>query len=572
MPNPIWSLQHFRTRVAHIEALPQLVILGLISGFGSALLISLFRVLVDEPLLLFLDNENNFEQLPAWLRFCLPISGSLLIIWLFKVISAEDRKLGVVHVLECLNHRHSILPFKNMLVQLGSASIALISGHSVGREGPAVHLGAACSSLIGQKLKLPNNALRILVGCGTAAAISAAFNTPLAGVIFAMEVVLLEYTLVGFLPIMVAAVTADVSNRVLFGGHIDLQFSSYSITSLLELPYISFMGVVFGVLAALFCYLVRFANRQKQFPTSVRILIAGVLTGVIAVAVPEVMGTGFDSLAIALKGEYLLATATLILTAKLFLTPIIIGLGIPAGLIGPSLVIGALAGCVLGIIGDLIAEQEVSHLGFYAMLGMGSMMAAVINAPLAALTALLEFTGNHNIILPGMICIVISCLTVRYVFKLPSVFVSSLNAQGLQLSTSPVSQALSRAGVSSLMDTDFTHCQRTIPRKIAVQLATEHAHLLVQDNHSWACIDSHSLLGWLNKYQESDQIDLFQCPKTKLGVAPVSILATLKEALDTMQTLNVKCLYIENNQQQICGLLQRNQLKQYYMETPRDDL
>lgn len=566
MQTPVWSLEYFRARLAHVEALPQLVILGLVTGFCTALLVSLFAYLVDGPLTYFLGGPHGFEELSTPMRFALPIGGSLLLIVILRTSPAPARKMGMVHVLERLSYHQGHLPFRNMLNQLLCASIALLSGHSVGREGPAVHLGAACSSLIGQKLKLPNNTLRLLVGCGTAAAISAAFNTPLAGIIFAMEVILLEYTLVGFLPIIVAAVAADVATQTLFGTHLNLNFPSFDISSFSELPYISLIGVIIGLLAALFCKLVKLSSKSVQYPLTYRLLTAGLLTGTIAIWVPEVMGLGFDTLTQALNGGYLMIPALTILTAKLLLTPVIIGLGVPAGLIGPTLLIGALAGAALGIIGAALANQPVAHTGFYAMLGMGAMMAAVINAPLAALTALLEFTGNPNIILPAMITIVISSLTVRYLFKLPSVFISTLKSQGLDYQHHPVSQALSRAAVGSLMRIDFSHCQRHLDHNAAMDLCHSVSELLVQDHHSWAIIRSADLLTWLEQQPPNQQVDLFSAQQLQLGVSEISIQASLDEALETMKTHNVEHLYIENRHQQICGLLSRCQLEQYYLE------
>ncbi|MBY4678304.1 chloride channel protein [Marinobacterium arenosum] len=566
MDNPLWSLENFRDRLAHTDALPQLVILGVLSGIATALLISLFRLMVAAPLEFLLPHADAFESMPGWARFLLPVAGSLALIALLASIPAAARKVGVVHVLERISYHQSQLPLGNMLNQLACASIALISGHSVGREGPAIHIGAACSSLLGQYLHLPNNSLRLLVGCGSAAAIAAAFNTPLAGVIFAMEVILLEYSAVGFVPIMVAAVTADVTNRLLLGSEAVLDVPSLTIASLAEVPYIMLVGVLIGLIAAAFNHIVRQTIRLSELPLSLRLLCAGLLTGLVALWVPEVMGIGYDSVSASLSGTFGLQTLLILLLAKGLLTPLIIGLGVPGGSIGPTFFIGAMAGGAMGQIGASLVDLQVSESGFYAMLGMGAMMGAVLNAPLAALTALLELTGNPNIILPGMIAIVIGNLTVRYLLNTPSLFITTLRAQGLDYRDQPLSQALSRAAVGSLMSRQFQLSEASLPRSEAEQLCHQHTELLIRRDNQYALLPCADLRQWLDQHPEAPSAELFEIPAMRRDLAPISFRATLKEALDNMNKQGVDTLYVESNRGAILGLLSRQQLEQYYLQ------
>lgn len=566
MNKPVWSLDYFRERLAHTEALPQLVILGLLSGIATALLISLFRLLVDGPLEYFLGHADDFESLPGWVRFMLPVAGSLALLAILHNLAPVHRKVGVVHVLERMSYHQGHLPLPNMLNQLMCASIALVSGHSVGREGPAVHLGAACSSWLGERMHLPNNSLRLLVGCGTAAAIAAAFNTPLAGVIFAMEVVLLEYSAIGFLPIMVAAVTADVTNRLLLGSEEVLSVPSLTIASLAEIPYIVLMGFVIGLLAAGFNHLLRQTVRLAHYPLSYRLIGAGILTGLIAIPVPQVMGIGYDTVSDALAGNIALTGLLVLVAAKCLLTPVIIGLGIPAGFIAPTLFIGAMAGGALGIIVDLLIDTPVSHAGFYAMVGMGAMMAAVLNAPLAALTALLELTANPNIILPGMIAIVTANVTVRYLFHLPSLFITALRAQGLDYRHQPLAQALSKAAVSSLMKRNFVHSETEVPYAQALTMTQQNERLLIEFGGNPVLLSRRDLKQWLRRHPEVELVDLCNVPARRFELAAISTRATLKQALDCMNEREVDTLYVEDASHTIVGLLGREQLERYYLE------
>jgi len=565
------TLINFRMRLAYAEALPQLVVLGILSGLATGGLIILFRLAIDLPLEALLPGADaeNFEELDPLLRLVLPLAGALLILlFLWRRVPAE-RKVGVVHVLERLGYHQARLPFSNLVTQFVGGTLAIWSGQSVGREGPSIHLGAACSSLLGQWLKVPNNSLRILVGCGTAAAISAGFNTPLAGVVFAMEVVLIEYTIVGFTPVIVSAVTAALLIQLTYGAEPAFVIPALKVENLGEIVFVIAVGLVIGVMAAGFNALLA---RALQFSGSAlykRLLFAGAATGVVAFFVPEVMGIGYDTISDIMHGQLGIGLLIAVLLAKWLLTPVVIGLGIPGGLIAPALMIGAAAGAVLGLLAGAVDLMPVSDVGIYAMLGMGSMMGAVLNAPLAALVALLELTGNPNIIFPAMIAIVTSNLTVRYGFKLPSAFQVSLQAQGLDHRDEPLSQALSRSGVGSQMSRSFVVTGRSIERTTAqVLLAGQPDWLLVADGGAPLVV---LLPGDLDSYLQHDAtseatVDLLEIPGLRHDIRRLVVSATLKEALDLMNRESVDALYVENYFDEIVGVITRSQIEDCYTQ------
>lgn len=568
MPHRPLSLEHFRQRLAHADALPQLVVLGVLAGLAAGGLISLFRS-ADTLLQAWMlpAGAERFEDLDDLHRLLFPIGGSLLLILLFAAVPAHARTVGIVHMLERLTNYEGRLPLFNLCIQALAALIALASGHSVGREGPAVHMGAAAGSQLGQRLSLPNNSMRILVGCGAAAGIAAIFNTPLAAVIFSMEVVLLEYTLIGFLPVMVAALVADIVSRALVGEALVFTAPSLTIDELTQLPLIALLGLLCGLLATGFHLLQMQTFRLKHWPFPIRFLLAGLLTGVVALQWPEVMGGGYDTIeSLFNHTEPVLFLAGLLL-AKCLLTPVVIGLGIPAGLIGPTLFIGAVAGALLGTLGAVITGT--AHTGLYAMLGMGAMMAALLNAPLAALLAMLEFTQNTGIILPGMLAILVANLTTRFGFGLPSIFHASLQRQGLDLRQAPLAQILSRAAVGSLMQRDF--------RQTPAQLTLAEARRLLADKPHWLLVntDSRPVLmppADLRQHmdtlaEESDEdtpIDLLSLPAQRADIEPLLYRATLKEALDQMQQKQLSYLLVVSNRDEPLGLISRQQIEEYY--------
>ena len=201
-------LDNLGLRVSSLDALRQLSMLSIPVGLLSGGVIIAFRLLVEssQGMLLPGGNIENYEGLDYLPRLLLPLAGGLIIGLIWQYLKQETRETGVVHVMERLAYHQGRLPFRNAVAQFFGAALSIFSGHSVGREGPSVHLGATSGSQIGEWLRLPNNSLRTLASCGIAAAISASFNTPLAGVIFSMEVVMMEYSVVSFAPVILSAV------------------------------------------------------------------------------------------------------------------------------------------------------------------------------------------------------------------------------------------------------------------------------------------------------------------------------------------------------------------------------
>ncbi|MEH6627189.1 MAG: chloride channel protein [Motiliproteus sp.] len=567
------SLSHFRNRLAHVEALPQLVVLGLVCGLFTGLIIVAFRFAISWPLEQGLPGSDaeNFEGLSDLWRFSLPIVGSLIIAIILSLVSYERARVGIPHVLERLGYHQGQLPLANALVQFVVGAITIISGHSAGREGPAVHLGAAGGSLLGQWLRLPNNSIRMLVGCGTAAAISASFNTPMAGVIFAMEVVMMEYSVIGFIPVTIASVTAALLMQLMLGDETAFHVPTLELLTLTEIPYVIFLGIILGLLSLLFNKTVLIAVKHIRIPLFARLLLAGLLTGTIALIYPQIMGLGYDSVTDILQGNYALQLLLGLTVAKLLVTAMAVGLGMPMGLIGPCLFIGAGAGASLGIIGAMLADIPVSDIGFYAMLGMGAMMAAVLQAPLAALMAVLELTHNPNVIFPAMVAIVTASLTCRHFFPDGSVFQAVLVARGLDWRRTPMDQILERASVTSEMHKNYSLQSRVI--------SADEAHSALSHNHEWILISHRGVLDkllsaadlqlYLDHYQpepDNDKIDLLAIPGLRKDLYAIHQNATLKEALRELDNQNIDILYVQDDRKALMGIIQRDDIVRFFTE------
>jgi CIC family chloride channel protein len=568
-------------RLSGVDSLPQLAVLGLLSGLVTGGVILVFRWAIEWPLEYFLPGEGSesFESLDILTRGLLPLAGALGLGLLLHRLATHDRKVGVVHVMERLNYHQGYITAKSALIQFIIGVTTVVTGQSAGREGPAVHLGAAFSSLMGQWMRLPNNSIRTLVACGCAAAISASFNTPISGVIFAMEVVMMEYTIAGFTPIILASVSAAIVTQIVYGTEPAFSVPALTMNSMLEIPWILVVAVVIGVAAALFIQLVDSMGRFSHRPILLRVIIAGVLMVPAAILVPQTMGIGYDTVNETINGElglWLLLSAG---AAKLVITALSVGLGMPSSIIGPTLFMGATLGGAMGLIGAEIIPIHASSVGFYAMLGMGAMMGAVLQAPLAALMALMELTRNPNIILPGMLIITTSTLITSEAFGKKSLFLTVLKSQGLSYQNSPVIQALRRISVAAIMDKSILRIDRHLTAEEARKaLKAEPKWLVVEgSNGPTSLLPAVDLARYLEDSEKMatgegtnppESIDLMNIPANRREIAPVQYQATLEEALNEFETTNAEALYVQRHVapmiQRVYGVVLKSDIESYY--------
>lgn len=565
-------LDKLRVKLAEVEALPQLALLGVFSGFIAGLVITLFRLLIEGAQAGFLPGADpeNYEALASLWRLALPVLGALCVGVLFQSVKSESVSVGVVHVLERLFYYQGNMPWKNFVMQFFGAAISIVSGHSVGREGPSIHLGAASSSFLGQVLHLPNNSMRILVACGAAASIAASFNTPIAGVIFAMEVIVMEYTITGFTPVILASVIATVLTRAVFGDEPAFIVPPLQLGSMAELPLVVVLGVVTGALAALFIFLLQTSTRvTNKLPIWQKITVGGLITGLIAIPVPHIMSIGYDTVNMAMLGELGLLTLSVVVLAKLIATSISVGCGLPGGFIGPLFVIGAAGGGMMGAMAQWIFGADASSAGFYAMIGMGAMMGATLQAPLAALMALLELTVNTHIIMPAMLAIVTAGITSNLLSNKRGVFLLLLKAKGLDYRDDPIAQSLRKVGVVSKMNRSFVRANRLLERAGAQNLLLKEPEWIIveEEGKPMALLMSADLLHFITAQQQED-IDLLKIPGQRYDSQQINMRATLQQALDLMNQKQVDALYVGSTNSAgdtvVHGVLTRQVIESHY--------
>ncbi|MGR8919059.1 MAG: chloride channel protein [Gammaproteobacteria bacterium] len=540
-----------RLRLASAQADGLLAVLGLVSGVAAGLVIVAFRLTIGALQQVYMAElpGDAFEWLGEQAQFLAPALGGLVLGALYWRLPAAARTVGVVHVLERLHYHQGHLPLRNLLVQFFGGAVALASGQSVGREAPSVHLGAAVASLFGRQLGLPNNSLRTLVACGAAAAIAASFNTPLAGVVFAMEVVMVEYTIAGFVPVILAAVAATAVTRFAFGDETAFLVPLLGLASLWELAYITLMGVLIGVVAAAFIKAVRVLTAlADHLPVPLRMVAAGAAVGLIALATPQVLGLGYDTVSQVLGGGLALGLVLGVLAAKFVASALCCAARMPGGLIGPTVVMGSLLGAAFAEVASLFPGVS-SQAALFAMLGMGAMMGAVLQAPLAALLALLEMTGNPLLIMPAMLAVVAASLTARLAFGQDSVFTLMMRDAGLDYRHDPLSQGLRRVGVAAVMNRSFEHAERRLDADAARELLKRGPQWIIveRDVERPILLRAADLARHCESAAGTDtagEIDLLLIPAAREELKPVHLEASLFEAREIMQREGVEALYV----------------------------
>ena len=543
-----------RTRLAMPRTSWQLCLLAIAGGVCSALLIVLFIGAINTIQQWILADSGHYTSLAGLSRLLLPIFGAVAFLTIAWLTGYQYVRTGIPFVLHRLKVAYGVIPLRNTINQFFGGIVALVSGFSVGKEGPAVHLGAACSGYIGSKLNLPSNAIRTLSACGVAAGIAACFNTPIAAVIFVMEVILREYKVHMFIPIMLAAIVGSMITSSIFGPAHGYEFFSTIALDYQHYPWLVVLGAMLGALASIFNrYLVTVIKHFQHFHVIKRFLLAAVITGCIGFVIPHAMGTDLSAINFIMGNDSHTTLLLGLLVAKCALTIVAIGLGIPGGIIGPILGIGAIAGAAAaGLLGTSGFNNQMTS--DFALMGMAGFMAATLNAPLAALLAVVELSNQLEIIVPSMLVISASCLCSGQFFKNRSVFIMQLNIQQLAYRKPPLEDSLHRIGVLGAMKTNITVFDGADSEQVMQSLS---------DNHDYLIMRSHGEYYWQEAVGEAKHSNHYRQHK----ITGISSRDTLAEAYWQLSELRSGAVYIwDKSPDNIVGLITFEQIRTYLLE------
>lgn len=433
-------------------------IIGVLAGYAA---IGFYLLIETLMIFAFGESEATFAtgitNLPWWHIILVPVVGGLIVGQILRFLPNNLTK-GVPHVIEAAALKKSHVDLKEGLISAAATILSLGAGASSGREGPVVHLGATLAAFVTKTLHLNPASARTLLGCAVASAVAASFNAPIAGVFFALEVIIGHYALHTFAPIVIAAIAGTLVSRAHLGDSPAFQVIDYTIVSFWEFPAFFILGIVSAFVAIIFMTSINYGDKLRtsftKVPYWLHPAIAGLFLGLIALAYPEVLSVGYEATSKALDGEYPLHILLALIGAKIFATTISLAGRFGGGVFSPSLFIGAVLGGAFGLIVANIFPELASKHGMYAIVGMGAVASSVLGAPISTMLIVFEITGDYSTTIAVMIASAVASL-VSNLFYRRSIFHMQLANRGIYLEGGRATYLLKSAQVSDHMSRDF---------------------------------------------------------------------------------------------------------------------
>ena len=431
------------------------------------------------------DPLEVARSLPWYWCVAIPALGGAFVGPLIYFLAREAKGHGVPEVMAAVALRGGVIRPRVVGIKALASAVSIGSGGSVGREGPIVQIGAAMGSSIGQLLRMPPAQLRTIVGCGAAAGVSATFNAPIAGALFAAEVVVGNFAVAQLSPIVIASVVATVVSRFFLGNHPAFPVPAYDLVSPLELvPYMG-VGFVAGFVGLAFMfslYRTEDVFEKTGLPEWARPALGGALVGVIGIWFPNVFGVGYSTISAALTSELSATLLGTLVVLKILATSITIGSGGSGGIFAPSLFLGAMTGGFLGSFVHGWFPEATASSGAYALVTMGAVVAATTHAPITAIIMIFELTQTIDIIPPLMAACVVSTLVTTYLHR-DSIYTMKLRRRGIDLFEEQPRNVLKSLFVRDVIDREPELVQADAGFQEVVErvLASDHADFFVVD-------------------------------------------------------------------------------------------
>ena len=392
--------------------------------------------------------------LGRWFVVLTPVLAGLLYGPLVALGAPEARGHGVPEVMFAVARRGGRIPPRVAVVKSLASALCIGGGGSVGREGPIVQIGSALGSTLGRAVRVPEDRLRLLVACGAAGGIAATFNAPLAGVVFAMEIILRDFAARSFGMVVVSSVTASVVARSVLGDHAFLDLPAFRVGHLGTYALFALLGLLAGGVGVLFIRVLYgiedLCDRVWRGPEWLRPAVGGLLLGLLLLAVPQMYGVGYPVLGESVTGRYAVGVLLFLLVAKTVATSLTIGIGGSGGVFAPSLFIGAMLGAAFGQTAVVLLPGTAGAAGSFALVGMAAVFAGAARAPITAVLIVFELTGEYSLILPLMLAVSLAT-GISHLLSRESIYTAKLVRRGVDLDAPAPSWAHSHR-VRALLD------------------------------------------------------------------------------------------------------------------------
>jgi len=511
-------------------------------GIASAYASLFFLWAIDQlHWLLVGNNGENFythlENISAWQLALLPVLGAMVVRLIIQYGMPEQRQHGPADAITAVRNGKGILPIKAGIGSAAASIVSIGSGASVGRYGPAVHLGASLGSWFAQLLKLSPEQNKTLLACGVAGAISASFSAPLAGLIFAHEAILGRFDGRSVMPIAIASVIASTIAHIHDFDNIIFMLPEIAITTNWEYFLFALLGVIGGALAVLYMASMHQATQFAQnLPVSamMRAALGGLMLGGIIVIFPQTFGLGEHIIRDALHLQIAAGTLMLLVFAKLLATSISFAAGFSGGIFGPALFLGAMTGTAFGLALHEVADMTSSP-AVYGVVGMGAVISRVIGAPITTILIVFELTGNYSLMTAVMVSVVASGTVTRQLFS-QSYFHHQLRTRGITPDTTPTEQTLHEIPVSTLISDSFVKLTNTMTVSAArSQMAGYHGetgYVVDSNNRFLGIVHASDLFAVDDKEQLTKPVSRFLITPTVILTETMSVHTAYLELKD----------------------------------------
>ena len=488
--------RHHRPSETQILVILSFVV-GISTGVGAVLFIRLIEFAKEFFFGYSLSYLNQF--IVSWKLWVpvIPLVGGLIVGPIVYKFAKEAKGHGVPEVMEAVALRGGIIRPRVALAKSVASAICIGSGGSAGREGPIVQIGSAIGSIIGQIFSMSGQRVKILVGCGAAAGISAVFNAPIAGVFFSLEIILGNFGVRTLSPVILSSVIASVISRSLLGDSpaFDLSSEHFTLVSAYEIPLYILLGAVTAAVGKGFTWVLYYFEdifEKMKMAGFLKTALGGLLLGILGLFLPQIFADGYDTIEVVLSGNLTLLLMGVLIFAKIAATSLTLGSGNSGGIFAPSLFMGAVAGGAFGYIMHTLFPGVTATSGAYALVGMAGVVAAATHAPITAMLILFEMTGDYKMILPLMITCVFATLISNRINR-ESIYTLKLSRRGVKLRSGRDIETLASIKVREVMHTDYV----TIPHNMPLYKLI-HIFENTKDDHFMVVKSDNQLLGTLS--------------------------------------------------------------------------
>ncbi|BDQ35661.1 transport integral membrane protein [Pseudodesulfovibrio nedwellii] len=546
------------------------ILIGVLAGYGAVL----FKFVLKFMQWVFYQDTNDFmtfaKTIPVWVKIVMPAAGGLVVGLVVTNFAAEAKGHGVPEVMQAIALRGGRIRKRVAAAKIFASAVTIGSGGSVGREGPMVQIGASIGSSIGQMFKTPSVHMKTMVGCGAAAGIAATFNAPIAGVLFALEIIIGDFGVMQFSPVVLSSVTATAISRYYFGDFPHFDIPEYSIVTLWEYLFYPVLGVVSGLVGLSFTKILYWFEDGFDaiaIPEWIKPAIGGALLGVVFAVFPQVFGVGYGAMNVALVNQMEFQLLFVLIFVKILASSITLGSGGSGGIFAPSLFLGCMTGGAFGFVVHFLFPAHTAMPGAYALVAMGGVVAGTTYAPITAILIIFEMTSDYSIILPLML----TCITATVMnstIERASIYTTKLLRRGIDIEAGRERHLLDHIVVKEVMTHEFVTIPASAPlSQIIWTFKTENApylHVVDGEGRLTGIISFRDIRAVLNEEGLLELIIAHDLATRDL--VTVTTDDTLQEALDKITDRGVSQVPVltSGREQRLAGTLTESAINGAY--------